>query len=74
MTTETIRILTGNWYDEDGYLTEQGAKFPLFVEGDRIKDDLHLVWTVDSEGNLVSEQSCAYFSPNSGELARVGLV
>jgi len=69
-----LRVLTGNWYDEDGFLIEQSVRFLVFpMAGGKFEDDMHLVWTPDDEGNLVSDQCVAYFLPDEGELARVGL-
>lgn len=73
MTDTNLKIVSGIWYDENGYVTEMGAKFPLFVTNGKAEDDLHIDWTVDADGNLVSECSIAYFTPDAGELTRIGL-
>lgn len=74
MTNAPLKIISGIWYDSDGFVAEEGAKFPLFISDGKAEDDLHLQWTVDGDGNLVSDQSIAYFAPDKGELSRVGLM
>jgi hypothetical protein len=73
MTNSTLHILKGNWYDEDGYLAEQGARFPVFVHQGAVVDDLGISYRPNSEGNLSHGDGLPYFSPDSGELARIGL-